>query len=104
MMHALGFGHMHNADDRDDYIDIKWENMDPENHSAFTKYYTGWFSNFDTPFDVRSSMNYYRRAYSNNGEDVIVPRDRKYLETIGMEQFSAGDGTRVNRMYKCRTH
>ena len=75
--------------------------MKDEDHRAFTKYYKGWFSNFGTSFDYMSSMNYDRSAFSINGKDVIVTRDPKYADLIGRQQFSAGDATRVNRMYQC---
>lgn len=104
MMHALGFGHMHNADDRDEFLEIRWENMNKEHFTAFNTYTTAWFSNFGTHYDVLSCMNYGRHAFSNNGEDVIVPRDRRYIEVLGFTQFSAGDATRVNRMYLCRSN
>jgi hypothetical protein len=94
MMHALGFGHMHNAEDRDDF--------EREFHEHFTKYYTGWFSNFGTPFDYMSAMNYDRSAFSKNGRDVIVTRDPKYADLIGRQQFSRGDAERLNRMYECK--
>ena len=41
MMHALGFYHEHSRSDRDMYIDIKWNNIDPSYHSQFTTYRYG---------------------------------------------------------------
>lgn len=104
IMHALGYGHMHNADDRDEYLDIRFENVDPQHHGAFNTYDKRWFSNFNTPYDVLSCMNYNRLSFSMNGEDVIVPRDPQYLHIVGFSSFSAGDATRVNRMYMCQSH
>jgi hypothetical protein len=38
MMHTLGFYHEHSRSDRDMYIDIKWNNIDPAYHPQFTTY------------------------------------------------------------------
>jgi Astacin (Peptidase family M12A) len=123
VMHALGFGHMHNAWDRDDGLEIQWQNMNEEHFTAFDRYQPIWFSNFNTvkneqkfkkkitidfhkiqPYDVMSCTNYNRQSFTNNGQDVIIPRQRQYLDIVGTTQFSAGDATRVNRMYLCRQH
>jgi hypothetical protein len=41
MMHTLGFYHEHSRSDRDMYIDIKWNNIDPIYHPQFTTYRQG---------------------------------------------------------------
>jgi hypothetical protein len=35
-LHALGFYHQHSAIDRDDYVTINWQNIEPGNVSVFT--------------------------------------------------------------------
>lgn len=101
VIHALGYDHMHNHIDRDDYVQIHWENILPEYYSNFDKVDPMWFSNFDTPYDLLSVMHYPRWAFSNNGKDVIVPHDIGYVDVIGSFYFSRDDGLRLNRMYNC---
>lgn len=46
-LHALGFLHMHTAVERDDYVDIKWDNI-PESSLVNFKKYTMHVSMFGT--------------------------------------------------------
>lgn len=46
MIHALGYDHMHNHEDRDKFVDIKWGNIDPKWHQAYKKVDGRMFQNF----------------------------------------------------------
>lgn len=101
-IHALGYDHMHNSIERDDYVEIFWDNIQPDFHSAFDKVDPDWFYNFGTTYDLRSIMHYPRWAFSNNGQDAILPRDRSYSDIIGETGvISEGDVTRLLRMHEC---
>ena len=38
IMHALGYIHEHSRPDRDDYLDVRMENIEKENAANFQKY------------------------------------------------------------------
>lgn len=103
-IHVLGYFHMHSAIDRDDFVEIRWDNIPPERQHNFDKVNPTWFSNFGTPYDLLSVMHYPRWAFSKNGEDTIVPHDRSLIDVIGQVRMSPGDVTRLNRMYQCRNY
>lgn len=100
-VHALGFDHMHNDIDRDQFVRILWQNIDPNFHFAFDIVDPEWFSNFGTPYDLRSVVHYARWAFSMNGLDAIQTLDNSYIDVIGQTQLSDGDVLRLNRMYEC---
>lgn len=101
VIHALGYDHMHNHIDRDDYVTIHWENILPESYSNFDKVDPQWFYNFGTPYDLMSVMHYPRWAFSYNGGDAIEPHDSHYMDKIGSPYLSENDALRLNRMYNC---
>jgi choriolysin H len=53
--HALGFYHEHNRSDRDDYIKIHYENIEPGQIRQFQKQENAVF---DTNYDYLSIMHY----------------------------------------------
>lgn len=101
-IHALGYDHMHNAIDRDNYVQVFWENIQTDFHSAFDKVDPQWFNNFGTTYDLRSVMHYPRWGFSMNGLDTLLPHDRSYSDIIGETGvISDGDVTRLMRMHEC---
>lgn len=103
LIHVLGYNHMHNHVDRDEFVTINLENVGKSYLRNFVKVNPAYSSNFGTPYDFQSVMHYDRNAFSKNGEDTIVPRDRKYEDVIGnVERMSRGDVQRINTMYQCR--
>lgn len=100
---ALGYDHMHSHADRNKFVDIKWGNIDKDAISNFDTVDPRKFSNFGTTYDLYSVMHYDKTAFSKNGQETIVPRNRRYRNIIGQRiGLSRGDAKRVNNMYKCK--
>ena len=90
LFHVLGFFHEQNRPDRDDYIEVLWENIDEENWAQFEKFstqsYPDSFQDLNSlPFEFNSIMLYDSRAFSNttdysmvriDGTDFSIPFDR----------------------------
>jgi choriolysin H len=102
MIHALGFNHMQNDQDRDNFITVHPENVSPEFEFVLGKVDPKLFGSFNTPYDLRSIMHYGKDAFSVNGLNTIVPLDPAFLDIIGNSPFSEGDATRLNNMYQCK--
>lgn len=102
LIHALGYDHMHSHSERNNFIDIKWDNIQPDAISNFDQVDPEKFSNFGTRYDLYSVMHYDKTSFSKNGKSTIVPRNRRYKNIIGQRiGLSNGDAQRINNMYKC---
>jgi hypothetical protein len=81
--HALAFFHEQQRPDRDTYVVINWDNIDPGNQPNFTTIAAG--VTYGTPYDFYSVMHYRRDALSANAEDTISmqPAYAAYIDVIG---------------------
>ena len=90
--HAVGLWHEHQREDRDDYLTVLYENLDPGRAHEYVPEHPA-----RGPYDYASVMHYHPRAGLTN--------DRYVLETVppGMsipsEGLSAGDIDGVARLY-----
>lgn len=98
--HLLGFGHEQSRPDRDEYIDILWENVSPAHHRIFRKQSFWLFHSFGTPYDYSSIMHYGSHYFSKNGKPTMVSRDPK-VKWFGNRFPSRLDIKQVNLMYSC---
>ncbi|XP_072000247.1 astacin-like metalloendopeptidase [Engystomops pustulosus] len=98
-MHSLGFFHEHTREDRDNYIEVNWENIAPANKAIFN-FDDG--NHQDLPYDYNSIMHYDRYSFSKvPGQPVMVPKPNRTLsmgESPGMDNL---DVMKINRLYKC---
>lgn len=102
MIHALGYTHMHNHINRDNYLDIYWDNIQESRRFNFDKVDPNEFQNFGTGFDYRSLMMYHPKSFSQNGGYTMVPKKRSFMSVVGQRKIlSAGDQRRINNMYEC---
>lgn len=104
LIHALGYTHMHNHIDRDKYVRIYWNNVQPEMVHNFKKVNPNAYGNFGTNYDYYSLMHYEPDAFGKKGRNTMVPLKYpgKYMKIIGQRsKMSKGDVKRLNNMYKC---
>jgi len=94
--HTVGLWHEQSREDRDEFITIVWENIDPDLAYNFDQH----ILNGDDlgAYDYSSIMHYRRDAFTINGEDTIVPT--RPGAVIGQRNgLSAGDIAGLKMMY-----
>lgn len=99
IMHALGFIHEQNRNDRDNYIDIIWTNIDSRYNINFEKFSNSLMrvSGF-AKFDFESIMIYPQKMFSANGQ--ITMKSKVDGEAVNPGQgLSAKDIERINKIY-----
>nr|BAI68364.1 hatching enzyme [Silurus asotus] len=96
--HALGFYHEHVRSDRDKYVTINWQNIDPTTKSNFDLKYT---NNLNTPYDYSSVMHYGNTAFSINDLDTITPIPDPSVMIGQRQELSTIDIKRINILYNC---
>lgn len=101
-MHALGFIHEHSRPDRDDYLDVKWENIKREEWPNFNKYTFADVNNEDVKYNFASVMHYRNDAFTKNGKDTLIAKDEESLHFGQRIKFSVGDIQGINRFYDCK--
>ena len=109
--HAIGLWHEHMRPDRDNYIDVLYENINETDWDKFGKMSQKQFSLVpDVGYDIESVMHYSPFNFSKNGKETLrlkdtAPLDYKHcsnLLSIGQrEQLSYLDKLRVNKLYSC---
>ncbi|XP_016149134.1 meprin A subunit alpha [Sinocyclocheilus grahami] len=103
LLHALGFYHEQSRSDRDDYVQIWWDQIIPGKEHNFNKYEDDFITDLNTPYDYESIMHY-RPLSFNKDPDIptITTTIPAFNNIIGQRlDFSALDLERLNRMYEC---
>ena len=96
ILHAAGFDHEHQRADRDTYVTILWDNVQPSPRD--------WLERIDrnrtvhTPYDHHSIMHYQSTAFSRNGRPTIVSRVPG-VDVRGVQTLSSLDVQAVDRVY-----
>ncbi|CAK1599450.1 unnamed protein product [Parnassius mnemosyne] len=99
--HILGFYHMQSTYNRDDYVRVIWENVEPGMEFNFESYESNIVQNLDLPYDYTSCMHYGPYSFSGNGNPTLVPL-RSFEGEMGQEDYvTEYDWLRVNRHYNC---
>ena len=98
IMHSIGFFHEQNRMDRDEYVQILWENIAEEHWPQFQKIKTDLWEKYNFPFSFDSILLYPPRAFSQH------PRDYSIVTTEGSpfsppNNLSRTDINRINTIY-----
>ena len=98
--HAIGLWHEQSREDRDTWIRINWQNIDPNQRHNFDQHITD--GDDVGPYDYCSIMHYPRTAFSINGQATIEPL-RQGAECMGQRNgLSEGDSTAALQLYPRR--
>jgi Astacin (Peptidase family M12A) len=96
--HILGLWHEQSREDRDQYVKINWQNIDPGKKHNFDQQITD--GDDIGPYDYSSIMHYPADAFSINGQPTIVPL-KPGAERMGQRVgLSNGDIAAVKQMYQ----
>jgi hypothetical protein len=95
--HLLGMAHEQQRPDRDSFINILWNNIDPNFKYAFDIIPTSNTLKTDV-YDYKSIMHYYPTAFSINGLPTIEPKNTLF-QSLGGTQLSEHDTAFLNRLY-----
>ncbi|KAF2884816.1 hypothetical protein ILUMI_21349 [Ignelater luminosus] len=99
-LHAAGFVHQHSATERDDYLEILWNNIIEDQKYNFVKYGYSDITSFGETYDYDSVMHYGRYAFSANERPTILPKDP--TANIGQNNaLSRKDIIKLHKMYNC---
>ncbi|GBP27780.1 Seminal metalloprotease 1 [Eumeta japonica] len=100
-LHILGFLHMQSTYNRDDYVQIVEENLQPGTEHNFAIYTSDLVSNLDVEYDYVSCMHYGPFAFSVNGLPTIVAL-REHEGVMGQREYiTEKDWIRLRRHYNC---
>lgn len=95
--HAVGLWHEQGRSDRDQYVQIRYENIIPGMAFNFDQHITD--GDDIGEYDYSSIMHYPRWAFSRNGQDTIVPIRPTNVEIGQRDTLSEGDIAAVNAIY-----
>jgi len=98
ILHSAGFYHEQSRADRDKYITVNWENIEPGKEHNFKTYADKNESGTDIgSYDYISIMHYSPTAFSKNGKATISPKE--IWQKIGGKGLSSGDMEGIRSMY-----
>eukprot|EP00795_Rhopilema_esculentum_P008425 gene8425-14406_t len=101
IMHALGFWHEHSRPDRDKYIEIFWENIDPVNEINFEKFDNHEVDTLGIQYDLKSIMHYGNDAFSKNYKHTLKAIEDQSISLGNTKGLSDLDVVKLNALYDC---
>jgi len=96
-IHALGYNHEQCRPDRDDHVNVFFQNIDPAMAYNYDKMMDT--TTFGTAYDTRSIMHYNSYDFSNNGQPAILAKDGSQVGSQGV--LTGNDIDKLKRMYNC---
>ena len=103
VMHALGFWHEQNRSDRDNYIEVLYQNIRPEAKDQFTKM-SDKQNRLFTEYDYSSIMHYPGNAFAKS-VDLITMQPKQpgviLRHACQTNALSERDIEKICKLYKC---
>ncbi len=102
LMHALGFVHEHSRTDRDLYVEILWDNIEPGYEEQFYVAPERWMATYrDVPFDLQSTLLYRADTFARPGLQTLRAKGANPLAPLNptSDGLSAGDIQKIRAAY-----
>jgi len=102
-MHTVGFYHEQNRSDRDNFLTIYWDNIDPLYKDEFRKMHPE-DNKILTPFDYNSIMLYGPHSYSKDGTAITMePKFQGFTmdEVYDKPGLTKMDAEAIQLLYNC---
>ena len=100
LLHALGFIHEQSRVDRDQFINILWDNIDEKFYSQYAMVPEPLMEPyFDSPFDQNSIMMYESHMFSIRPELETMNLKNGVSLGVALRKLSSSDIERINRLY-----
>ncbi|KAJ8310113.1 hypothetical protein KUTeg_011978 [Tegillarca granosa] len=103
--HAIGLVHEHQLPIRDNYIDILYQNVQPQMRIWFNKYPERQINQFDVDYEYSSVMHYGVTAFAADGKSQTIrtkdPSREKEIGRVYQKELSFTDVEIVSKMYSC---
>ncbi|GIY80823.1 astacin-like metalloprotease toxin 1 [Caerostris darwini] len=106
MIHAIGFDHEQTRSDRDDYLLIFYQNIDPESLDQFMKL-KPHENRLINQFDYDSIMLYGEKTFSRDGRSKTMKAKKKGIRLLDVDKKnkpSDSDIYRINVLYDCKKY
>lgn len=100
-LHSLGFSHMHNVPNRDQYINIHWENVLPGMEVVFREKSDSDVTDFNLGYDYKSIMQYREDSFSRNGKPTMTAKAQGFKNMGDLSGLSEIDIAKINIAYNC---
>lgn len=98
LMHALGFAHEQSRADRDEHVDILWDNIEAGRYIQFQKLDAAISQPVHVPFDFASILMYPSTAFSRNDGPTMLTKEGDSFEA-NRQSLSDSDVERIERLY-----
>lgn len=98
--HSIGFYHEHTRPDRDNHVDVIYDNIAYHFEDQFSKIPYGESDTLEIGYDAASIMHYKRNAFSRNGSDTIRAKDPA-IPIGDARELSPLDIAKANALYNC---
>ncbi|XP_053679127.1 zinc metalloproteinase nas-14-like [Anopheles nili] len=99
LLHVLGFTHPQSRPDRDFYVLVQEDAIEPSLKQNLDKYLQGGIEDFGIPYDYESLLHCKSDAFGSSTSDraTVVPMDD--VEIGQRDQLSLKDVRKLNKMY-----
>ncbi|XP_017271122.1 meprin A subunit beta isoform X2 [Kryptolebias marmoratus] len=104
ILHALGFYHEQSRFDRDDHIQVLFNNILEGQERNFDKVSSDISTTHGTPYDYWSVMHYNKNTFTNGNGPTIMTINPIFQDVIGQQlDMSPLDAKELNLLYSCKS-